>query len=282
MTELDDPTPVRRALICLGGTELEPSHLKFTGELLRILSFTPVLACIADDKDPDDLCDKQFERAAQFLGTTTYEKVIMKDKPERAILRQLNRGKYDLLVLGAAECAPGSHLHTLKQRLVQKSKTNVLVVQNPPDKIEHILVCTGGHKMSETAVLTSLELADACQSELTILHIVTAAPSMYAGLEAQDESLEQVLARQYPLSDHLHEMSALAEKRGIDAIVELRHGVVIEEILRTCDMNRCDLVVVGTTKPKAFLNRLVLGRVSPQLISSSDRSLLIVRKPIEL
>jgi nucleotide-binding universal stress UspA family protein len=282
MTEFSDSTQSKRALICLGSEQPEPAHLLYTGRLLKTLSFRPTLACFQSKNEPEHQCRQHIKQAAGYLGFDTYDQVILKDKPEQAIQRQLDRGKYKLLVLGASICAPGSQEQGLIQRLVEKAKASVLVVQNPPGQLRRILVCTGGHKSSELAVLAGLDLADASRSKLTILHIATAAPSMYAGLNAQDENLEQVLARQHPLSDHLREMAALAEKRGVDAKIELRHGVVVEEILRACDMNPCDLVIMGTRKPRSFLSRLALGRVSPQLITSSDRPILIVRQPIKL
>jgi nucleotide-binding universal stress UspA family protein len=256
--------------------------MQYTGHLLKTMSFSPTLACLQTRGEPEEPCRQYIQEAADQMGFNKYDQIILKDKPQRAILRQITRGNYQLLVLGASKCAPGSQEQGLKQRLVEKAKINVLVVQHPPQKLERILVCTGGHKASVLAVRASLEIAEASQSQLTILHIATAAPSMYAGLNAQDESLEQILARQHPLSHHLREMASLAEQRGIDAKLELRHGVVIEEILRACDMNPCDLVVVGTTQPRSFMNRLVLGRVSPQLITSSNRPILIVRQPIKV
>lgn len=76
-------------------------------------------------------------------------------------------------------------------------------------------------------------------------------------------------------------MAALTESYGVDARLELRHGVVIEEILRACEMNPCDLVVVGAKKRRSVLNRLALGRVSPPLITRSDRPIMIARQPVK-
>lgn len=281
MTEFTQTTRPQPALICLGNTKFAPNRLKFIGNMLKILSLRPTLACQQSKNESEEDCRQRIRQAIDYLGIEPNDSIILRDKPERAILRQLDRHDYLLLVLGASDCSPHSQEHGLKQRLASKARTNVLVVQNPPEKLEQVLVCTGGHKVSELAVMSSLEIAAASKSQLTILHIATAAPSMYAGLNAQDENLEQVLARQHPLSDHLHEMAALAQNRGVNAKLELRHGVVIEEILRACDMNPCDLVVVGATNPRSFVSRLALGRISPQLISSSDRPLLIVRRAFE-
>ncbi|MGD8604356.1 MAG: universal stress protein [Anaerolineales bacterium] len=281
MTEIHKAPHPNQALVCLASENLAPGNLQFTGYLLKILSFGATIACFQTENETEQQCRKLMHQAADEMGLGSYDQIILQDNLERSIVEQLDRGNYQLLVLGVSSCATDGLEQGLKQRLAEKAKTSVLFVQNPPQHLQRILVCTGGHKASEMAVLTSMEIAEASQSQLTILHIATAAPSMYAGLDAQDESLEQVLARQLPLSDHLREMAALAEKRGVEAKLELRHGVVIEEILRACDINPCDLLVVGTTQPRSFLNWLALGSVSPQLITSSDRPILIVRQQIQ-
>jgi nucleotide-binding universal stress UspA family protein len=105
---------------------------------------------------------------------------------------------------------------------------------------------------------------------------------MYTGLNALEEGVEEVLSRETPLAQHLKEAAQRAEESGVNAKIELRHGMVAEEILRACEMEAYDLVVIGSPDPRALLSRLTLGRVAPQLLASTPISILIVRSAVEV
>jgi nucleotide-binding universal stress UspA family protein len=100
---------------------------------------------------------------------------------------------------------------------------------------------------------------------------------MYTGLPAVDEGLEEILSRDTPLATHLRAAAQLAEEKQVNARLELRHGVVIEEILRACEMGDFDLVVIGSPEPRRIFDRLALGQVGPQLLTSTKIPLLIAR-----
>lgn len=100
---------------------------------------------------------------------------------------------------------------------------------------------------------------------------------MYTGLPALEGSLEEIMSRDLPLSQHLKQAATLAEEAQVKARVELRRGIVAEEIVRACEVEPIDLIVIGAPRRWALINRLLLGRVGPQLIASMHCSILIVR-----
>jgi nucleotide-binding universal stress UspA family protein len=130
------------------------------------------------------------------------------------------------------------------------------------------------------AVKWGIKLAKATQRNVTILHVVISAPTMYTGLSAIEEDLSQVLSRDVPLTQHLKDAALIAEEAGIKAKLELRHGLVTEEILRASEMWSHHLIVIGAPKPRSIFNRVFLGRVAPQLLASTHRSTLIIREGI--
>jgi nucleotide-binding universal stress UspA family protein len=182
-----------------------------------------------------------------------------------------------LLVLGTSTREDSVPMSSLTRRLAECVDTSVLILRNPPSKLGKILICTGGHIASSYTVSVGIHIAKGTGSLATILHVASGAPAMYTGLPAIEEDLSQVLSRDAPLSSHLKEAATLAEESGVQARLELRHGLVVEEILRACDVYPHDLVVLGEHHPKPLLDRLVLGRVTPKVLPSSQRSTLIVR-----
>ena len=69
----------------------------------------------------------------------------------------------------------------------------------------------------------------------------------------------------------------MAEEHHVSAKLELRHGVVVEEILRACEVGDFDLVIIGSPEPRSIFERLALGQVGPQLLTSTKIPLLIAR-----
>jgi nucleotide-binding universal stress UspA family protein len=196
---------------------------------------------------------------------------------EGEILQELKRRPYQLLVMETSVSPVDQPASQLSHRLANRAEVSVLLVRNPPESIENILICTSGRPESTPAVSFGIKLAQAIKANATILYVASSTPSMYTGLPALEESLEQVLARESPLSDHLKEAASIAEAAGVETKLELRHGVVVEEIVRACEMKPNDLVVIGAPKPGALIELVLLGRVAPQLITSCKCSTLIVR-----
>jgi nucleotide-binding universal stress UspA family protein len=151
-------------------------------------------------------------------------------------------------------------------------------MRNPPPTINEILICTGGHSDSNAVVKWGIELAKATQEKVTILHVLSSAPTMYTGLDAVEENLSQVLSRDNPLAHHLKDAAAAAEAAGVKADIELRHGLVTEEILRAYEMRPHHLIVLGAPKSGSIFNRILFGRIAPSLLASTHRSTLIIRE----
>jgi nucleotide-binding universal stress UspA family protein len=100
---------------------------------------------------------------------------------------------------------------------------------------------------------------------------------MYIGLPALEEGLEEILSRDTPLARHLKDAVRKADSAGVGVKLSLRHGIVVEEILRACEKEHYDLIVIGSHEPGRILDHLAMGRIGPQLLSSVKTSVLIIR-----
>jgi nucleotide-binding universal stress UspA family protein len=196
---------------------------------------------------------------------------------ESFIQKQLDHEHYQLIILGATKGSADKPLTKRTRRLASTLADSVLVLREPPENIEKILICTGGHPAANVVVDTGIRLAQELKASATIMHVVSGSPSMYTGLNAFEEKLENVMQRDTPLAEHLRGAAARAEAAGIESHIELRHGMVTEEILRASDVDKYDLTVIGSHDPHNFFNRLTMGRIGPQLVSSIQNSTLIVR-----
>ena len=100
---------------------------------------------------------------------------------------------------------------------------------------------------------------------------------MYAGLPLLTEDLSHVMSRDTPLSKHLREIAVMADEAGVEAELELRHGMVADEIVRSCEMRDYDFIVLGAAKSGAGVDKWLLSEVMPHVLGSISCSILVVR-----
>jgi nucleotide-binding universal stress UspA family protein len=277
MKQTAQPQAEGYSLIGIGREPRDPNDMHYAEMISRGMGLCPVLFHVSSPDEPLEEGERLLATARTMLSPEDVEVLHVEGNVENEIVRELKRRPYQLLVMETSVSDPDRPASQLSQRLANRAKVSVLLVRNPPEQISEILICTGGHPESTRAVILGINLAQAVKANSTILHVASSTPSMYTGLPAIEEGLEQVITRESPLSNHLKEAASIAKAAGVEAKLELRHGVVAEEIVRACEIKPNDLVVIGAPKPGAVIQRLLLGRVAPQLITSNKCSTLIVR-----
>lgn len=270
----------KRALICVGQGEIDQDALSFTKDFVSAIDFHPVIFHVVSQGSSREKTDQLLMKVRDSIGIENAELRSIEGKLKVEIKKELKRDIYHVIILGTTERNPELPPSRLSQDIANRVSVSVLLLRNPPPKITEILVCTGGHTASSLVVMWGIKLAKATQENVTILHVVMRAPTMYTGLPAIEEDLSQVLSRDIPLTQHLKDAAIMAKEAGIKAKLELRRGLVTEEILWASEMLPYDLIVIGAPKPRSIFNRFFLGRVAPQLLASTHRSTLIIRESI--
>lgn len=266
-----------RAILCISSKPPDPEAIRFAEQVVN--AFNMQLILLHTHRDTAELSEGQESTTAiqQLLKHPPEALKEVRGSLEEVLREELDPQAHELVILGTSGESFDRRSGTMSRRLANRIGDSVLVIQKPSSAIKRILVCTGGHPASNLVIERGLHLGKALQAEVSILHVASAAPSMYTGLPAVEEGLEKLLSRDTPLAAHLRAAAQLAEQMGVDANLELRHGVVVEEILRACEVGNFDLVVIGSPEPRRIFDRLTLGQVGPQLLTSAKIPLLIAR-----
>lgn len=268
----------RRALICVGQGEVDSDALSFTQDFVSAMDFQPVVFHVIPTDSNREVAERLLSNIRDQIGIKNAEIRCVEGKVKEEIQRELKSHTYHVVVLGTTERRPELPPSRLSQDIANSVSVSALVMRNPPPSINEILICTGGHSDSNIVVEWGIELAKATQEKVTILHVLSSTPPMYTGLDAIEENLSQVLSRDNPLAHHLKDAAAAAKAAGIEAEIELRHGLVTEEILRAYEMRPHHLILLGAPKAGSIFNRIIYGRIAPSLLASTHRSTLIVRE----
>lgn len=254
-----------------------PETMRFSELVTNTLGLKPVLVHVIDIQGEEAEGQRLLDDAHGMRQEQKAELKVLAGDVEQEILAELEERPYKLIILGTALTRVELSPTQLTRRLADKANISVLILRRPPETIRDLLICTGGQPQSIPAIEWGIQIAKATGAKTTFLHVVSSPPAMYTGLNALEEGIQDILERDSPLGKHLRATASMAEEAGIEADMELRHGVVAEEILRACDVKPYDLVIIGAPAPGALLDRLVLGRVGPQLLASNPHSTLIAR-----
>ena len=178
-------------------------------------------------------------------------------------------GRGDLVVVGAhgLDAIDRFMLGSISTKVTVHAPCSVLVVKQPPRPIHRILLATDGSKASDKALKFLLQkmrpdgASKTEKVEVLVMHVLPSFAHTMAGVTGTR------------LVHHYAERLA----RGGYHMRELaRSGHVADEIMKTADREKTDLIVVGARGVGAPA-RLVLGSVSTRVVQHSACSVLVVR-----
>jgi nucleotide-binding universal stress UspA family protein len=277
MTETASPTTHEFALIGIGDKPLDEASMRFIASMLPPLGLLPVLLHVIQSEKQAADAARILENAIEMLGIPSADTIHRTGDIAAEIKKELHSRDYGLMVLGAHGISPGQPPSSFNQKLAMNVPHSVLLVRPPAETLKHMLICTSGGPTSDRLVEWGLQIASIAATPITLMHVASSTPGMFTGLPSFTESLPDLLSRDTPLSNHLKGIAAMAEEAGIEAHLELRHGMVAEEIVRACEIHIYDLIVLGAAKSPASVDVWLRDEVTPQVLSSLSCSILIVR-----
>jgi len=255
--------------------------MRLVASVVSALEMQPVLLHVIKPGGESSVGEQYLEKARGMLGISSVETLLKEGGVAPEIQAELKRRNYQLLVLETGGVSPGHPSTQLSQRLANSVSHSVLLVRPPAGEIRRMLICTSGSPISVGLIRWGFKLAKIASAQPTVLHVASAVPEMYAGLPMLTEDLANVLSRDTPLSTHLRQVAEMAEREGVQAQLELRHGFVAEEIARACDMKDYDFIVIGAAKSPKLVDGWLIDKVTPLVLPSITCSILVVRKGIE-
>lgn len=277
MADSDANSTAGNSILCVATLDPEPRAIQFAEQVSKAFGFEILLLHVPEPGEEIESGESILDQTQEMLSTIPQRLILDNGDFEKTLYQEVDREPNQLVILGTSCRDPEEHLTERSKRVALHLADSVLVMCDPPEKLRHLLICTGAHPGSIPVEDWGIRLARGTGAEATILHVVSDAPSMYIGLPALEEGLEDILSRDTPLAQHLKDSVRRADSAGVNVKLCLRHGIVAEEILRASETEHYDLIVIGSNEPRRILDRLAMGRIGPQLLSSVKTSILIVR-----
>jgi nucleotide-binding universal stress UspA family protein len=195
------------------------------------------------------------------------------------LIEEAKEETYDLVVMAMRQ------ISYLRRRLIgsrsrailREGHNSVLIAKQRDTKLKRILICTSGAAVAEPVVEAGGRLAGAVGAQVTLLHVAPVFPHMYRGLPEIDESISELLDTETPVARHLRRGAEILAQVGVDSELELRRGVVPDEILQEASEGNYDLIVIGASAPRGGFQYWLLGDVAWEIVQGSDCHVLVVR-----
>jgi nucleotide-binding universal stress UspA family protein len=267
-----------KLLYLIANQTVEPSVARFVAKVARQTNANVhVLAAASAEKYRQEVEDSCAGLEEAFAGIDMKVDLIVGDIQEM-LNQALEADKYDMVLIGVHRRRKiwPSEFRQLSNKIIRDCPIPIMLVRKVSDRFERMLVCTGGFESAEPVVELSAKLAGTANMKATLLNVAGAIPSMYTGLGEMDESIEELLASDTPLAQHLRRSAEILTKSEITAKVEIRHGDVVEVILEEAVEGKYDLIVLGESGTRR-LSGLLMGNVTQQIINRAACAVLVYK-----
>lgn len=272
-----------RVLLTTGGqgqTEIAIRQFMYLAESIAIKPTVLTVIKRAEDrtKGEEILADAARQLDPAF---ETVEYKIRVGQPWEEIVKEGEEGNYDLIMMGQRKSRPLlSRLRGLvTQKVVSHTNRPVLIAKREARPFNRILICDSGVQAPSLPKLFQLRLPEilAGASEVVVLHVmsqISAAP----GVKGEDLYLttEQLMATGAPEGTFLEQSLAHLEDIGPQLQARVRHGLVLDEIVKEARSDDYDLVAIGARRDDG-VPRFLLDDLAHELVLDVDRAILVVR-----
>lgn len=277
---------VRNILVALGSNPESDIALSYADRLAQYLgasvvalhvarkelipsSYEPIKKYIESeaDKEIDRMSGKIAGLKQKDIWNRITFQVTTGINPAEELLLELDKGHYDLLIIGHRERPNVEKLFlgSVSLKVVVHSDVSVLVVKQllGPSRA---LFCTDGSTYAEEAIKFAGKLVAKIGCPATVLNV---SPWMFDGCEGIAQGIAEKGAQ-------------VLSNLGINATVRVRLGKdVVGEILKEIEEGKFDLVVVGS-RGISGLARFLLGSMTFKLINQTRCPIMVYKRPIKI
>lgn len=270
-----------KMLIYVGDLATDLPGILLAGLIAKSLQAEVTLLYVAqkkkDKQDDKEEGEKLLKQVLEKLQGVPVHTRVRRGNITEKILAEVQENHHDFVVITSAQI--GSHpRHSVNQEILPKMPCCVLVVKNPSTAINRVLILTGGLQISEAMVKIGAKLASALNAQVTLMHVAANVPSMYTGLKTIEETLEELLQTNTPVSHHLHRCAQVLDEYNVPSTLMLKHGEPVYEIIREVDRQAYDLVILGATGSSSGFREWFLGNVTADVIDLVGIPVLVVNQ----
>jgi nucleotide-binding universal stress UspA family protein len=244
---------------------------------------TTLLVVFKPDTQPNQI--EIIEDLYQRLNSINESKVEIKvvtGKWVDEIACEANSGDYNLLVLSyrsTKSLLKGFLKHGGIDQIIKKTTCSVILLKDKQHKIKRILLCDsgGGNSKLLSEITAKIAVMLTGGESVTVLHVmsqISAAPGV-PGWQLRAEAEAMIDANTMEGGILAQDLARLREF-GLEPTPKVRHGLVVDEILKESSTGDYDLIIIGE-HPHRGSGHFLLEDLAHEIITKVDRPVVIVR-----
>ena len=234
-----------------------------------------------DERDAGSQYLKEINSAAKEMGVDA-KQVLRVGRASEQIIHLAYEENFDLIVLGegSKESLLRLQIAPTNEKVVANAPCPVLIVKGASRTPENFLILHSGQEGLGTIqrfLQNTGKLIDK-KSKVTLLHVMSQIGASYRiqDWELRAEAADLIKANTLEGSWLKEGIEALEHARKVKVIPKIRHGLVIDEILREVEQGDYDMIILGSHRKGGWTEFLV-DNIAKQVISRVNRPVLIVQ-----
>ena len=269
-----------KILFCSDGSSQAENAVRFGALIAAACQAETSILGIVEKTGQEETVLQALRRAQNILKEVhlNAELITKPGRPVSEIIKRTQETKYDLVVIGAVRKGTRGPLWMSARayKIIEAVEPPVLVVIGERTTLRRILLCTSGTPQTDKAVQFAGDLARRLNAAVDLLHVLDEPPAVYANLIRPEEDADQLLQSNTKLGRSLRHQKELLEQLGVPCELRLRHGLILDELLRESKTD-CDLVVSGSSPAGDKLRMYVMGNVTREIVNRAELPVLVVR-----
>jgi nucleotide-binding universal stress UspA family protein len=274
-----------KILVCSDGSERARRALASAAIIANAAKAEIAIFGITEvEQDEPKLAEALREESKVFREQELKLEIVTKiGDPVTEITRRTQETAYDLAVIGAERRGAQEFFlpSTKAYAIAEAISPPVLIVPVSRPAIKRILICSGGGAYIENAVRFTSKIAKVLSAEITLFTVTPQPPAMHGTIFRRQKDFAALLNSNSALARNLRAEKEIIEQDGVPATVELRHGIVIHQILAEIERGDYDLVVCGSWPVRDAWRNYAIGNVTREIVNRTERPVLVIRSDIQ-
>lgn len=273
-----------KLLLCTNGSESSQAALQFGVILARTLRYEATVLGVIETPVLQQLIETQTRWAVEQISAANIpcETNFIVGNALSIVPTVADKGDF-LTVIGSLGRTIPRRLFRGRtiSHLLEEMESPIVYVRTPPqnERLERILICSGGLHFANAAVDFGGQIAKAAQAEVTLFHVATPLPNMPKPVrDVRATPSEVYLQGENIYARNLRQQLANLQSMDLYATFKLESGDPLMQIMAEVRSGRYDLIVIGSHTVMTGPARLV-GDIMHRIVEGSNQPVLVVKGP---
>lgn len=284
-----------RILFCTDGSDISVNAFNNASKYIEKAIVDPI--CIIDwsflpasmnidtatySKAYENIADSVLNNSEDLIYEKNYtlgDKIKNFGSPLEGILEQLEKERYDMIIMGShGKKGLQKWLGSVSRQVV--SNTHVPVyISKKETTAKKVLVAVDGSESTLSSIKHAVKLLNLKDKEIFVVS-VKESPEFFPMEANLDKNWLDSIEKQQKVhaTKAIHHAKTALEEHGVEIQNEtILTGNAAQKIIEYADMEKIDLIIMGA-RIRAELSKLLLGSVSKRVLENTMSDVLIVSK----